>query len=223
MQRYKLCLVPLVLGISVLACNFSPSLTSPTPAPTLAEPTQPPATSAATVPATPAPAATSVPTTAAQATGAATALDPCQVVPLQEASDLVGVKLEAGREAPYPDGTRGCLYAAASGNVLTVDVFQAPDAATAKTNRDSFLSGFSGYQENAIGKSLEPTQVPDFADGAIEGEMHFTNAGVTLNGSAFAFVKGTTSVGIMDIGQDTSVPSLDALRAEATKALARIP
>jgi hypothetical protein len=220
MEMVKLCVSVLLVGVTLVGCSPAAAPATSTPFPPTQQPVSPTATEAPP---------TSVPTTAptAEPTAAATeqtaALDPCQVVPLQEASDLVGVTLEAGREAPYPDGSQGCLYAAVSSNVLTVEVYQAPDVATADTHRDAFMDGLSGLEENAIGQSIEPTKVPDFADGAIEGEMHFTNMGVTMNGSAFAFVKGTTCVGIMDIAQDSDAPSLDALKAEATKALDRIP
>jgi len=220
MQRVKLWLVPLVLGISVLACNFSPSLASPTPAPTLAEPTQPPATSAATVAA---PEATGVPTAAAQATGAATALDPCQVVPLDEASALAGTAYSEGKESTYPDSGPSCVYGAVSANVLTIVVNQAADAAAAKASRDAFLDSLNTWSEQLTGNGIDIVEVSDFADGAIQGQMHVSDQGHILNGSAFAFVKGTTCFGIMDIVTGADAPSLGALQAEATKALDRIP
>lgn len=228
MKKIKLGLSLLVAGSAMLACNFSSSLGTPTTAPTFAEPTQPLATAMATAASTAAIAATAPATGAPEATGApqstavATSLIPCQVVPQDEASALVGVTFEAPRGGTFPDGSQECLYAAPSG-VLTIEVFKAPDAAAAKTERDSFMAGLSGYQENAIGTKVESTPVPDFADGALEAEMHFNNAGGSLDGSAFAFVKGTTMMGIMDIAQDSSAPSLDALKAEATKAMARLP
>jgi len=216
MQRVKLWLVPLVLGTSVLACNFSPSLASPTPAPTLAEPTQPPA----------APTASQVPPTSAPTappTGQAAALDPCQVVPLDEASALAGTAYSEGKESTFPDSGPSCIYGAVSASVLTVVVNQAADAAAAKASRDAFLDSLNTWSEQLTGNGIDIVDVSDFADGAIQGQMHVSDQGHILNGSAFAFVKGTTCFGIMDIVTGADAPSLDALQAEATKALSRIP
>jgi hypothetical protein len=126
--------------LKVSATAIAPATTAPAPSSSApASPTPlpplPPATSA---PASPSASPTPTPTPTASApaspspSGSKTTLDPCQLVTQDEASTLAHATYGPGKEEVTEGGGKLCVYGSNTGNVLTVFVGQAVDAATAK-------------------------------------------------------------------------------------------
>ncbi len=132
MKVFKLGLAALAVGVTMLACSLGgTSSTSPT-APAATQPQQPAASLQ--------PANTPSVGLQPQATSAGTALNPCDIVPQDEASTLANFQFDAGTvEANSGSGSR-CVYGSQSTNVMTVNVAQASDAATAQAYRDAFIA-----------------------------------------------------------------------------------
>jgi hypothetical protein len=217
------------VSISVLAITALLSACS-TSTPTVTSATQPAAafsTPVATV--TPNATVTSGPTdtpavtSTPQQTAAPTSLDPCQLIPNQEASSLAGTTFGAGAEGSLPGGGKTCTYGSQSSNVFIVQVVQAPDAATANAAETQFLSDLQASLQQLSSEGLNVTQLPDFADGAVLAEASINAGGVSVNGSAFGFRKGTIFFGFDDVVLGGPAPSGDALQAEATTVLGRLP
>jgi hypothetical protein len=189
-------------------------------------------TSAATLSATatsaPLPTATSVPSpiptqASAPQPVASTSLDPGQLISSQEASDLTGASYGPCAESTTPEGLKTCTYGAQTSNIFTVELAQAPDVATAQADKAQFLADLQASLQQLTDQGFNVVQLPNFADGAVTGQISISAEGITVNGSAFGFLKGTTFVGFSSIVMGGAAPSTDALQAEATKVLTRLP
>jgi hypothetical protein len=167
--------------------------------------------------------ATSAETGTSQQTTAQTALDPCQLLPSQEASSLAGTSFGAGTEGTIPGGVNTCTYGSQSSNIFLVQVIQAPDAATADAAEQQFLSDLQAKMQQVSNEGITVTQLPNFADGAVIGEASINANGVNFNGSAIGFRKGTIFFGFSDVVLGGAAPSDAALQAEATTVLGRLP
>jgi hypothetical protein len=167
--------------------------------------------------------ATSAPANTLAATVAPTALDPCQLVTSQEASSLAGTSFGAGREDTTSGGGKLCIYGYQTLNVFQVIVGQAPDVATAQADKQQFESEFLTQAHQSAAASLNVTQMPNFADGAVTMQGSLNLAGQTFSASAIDFLKGPVFVGISDVTAGNGAPSTAALQAEATTVLGRLP
>lgn len=165
------------------------------------------------------PAATDQP----QTTSSPTSLDPCVLVPKDEASTLANYTFGDGVEETNPDGGKRCVYGSQTTNVMNIEVAQAPDVATAKQYKDSFIADIQSQAAQLASQGLVVTQVPDFADGAVQAELNISISGISISGSAFAFLKGTVFFGMSDVSRGQPAPTIDALKGEANTVIGRLP
>jgi hypothetical protein len=153
------------------------------------------------------------------ATGVPTTLDPCQLVTSDEASQLAGASYGAGVESTTSGGGKICTYGGNTLNVFEVIVGQAPDVATAQAGK---AEAEAAIQQQA-GSAAVFTELPNFADGAAYIVGSFTVSGQTYNGSAIYALKGTIFFGFSDVARNQPTPTLEALQAQATTILGRLP
>ena len=223
------------LSISVLAIAALLSACS-TSTPTATSVSQQPAASSTPIPKvvpspiiTPSPTVTAGPTVTPAETGtpqqtaAPTSLDPCQLLPSQEASSLAGTSFGAGAEGTNPGGGKTCTYGSQTTNVFFVEVVQAPDTATADAAKKQFLSDLQANLQQLSSEGLNVTQLPNFADGAVIAQASINAGGETFNGSAIGFRKGTIFFGFSDVVVGSAAPNSAALQSEATTVLGRLP
>jgi ABC-type Fe3+-hydroxamate transport system substrate-binding protein len=186
------------------------------------------ATNAPTVVATTAPTATPVPAAttarseapaASLATAVPTAVDPCQLIPTAEASQLAGVTFGAGVESTTEGNGRICTYGGQTLNVFEVIVGQAPDVATAQAGKAQAQADIA----KLAGSGVQFTEVPNLADGAAYATGSFNVSGQTLNGSAIYALKGTIFFGFSDLALGHPTPDAAALQAEVQALLSRLP
>ena len=214
-------------GISVLivAALLSACMT-PTPEAT-SVPTVPAATSTPLPTATPQPTATPIPTVAAvvkstlPAAAVPTPLDPCQLLPSQEASTLTGASFGAGVEDTLDGGSKSCTYGANTTNVLYIIVAQAADVAAAEAAQQQFIDDIQANLQQMVSSGVTFSPVANFADAAIVATLNLS--AINVNGGAFGFRKGTIFFGFSDLVQGGPAPSKDAMQAEATTVLGRLP
>jgi hypothetical protein len=152
-----------------------------------------------------------------------TALDPCLLVTSQEASTLAGVTFGSGVEGTSPTGLKTCTYGAQTTNVFMVEVAQAPDVKTAQTDKTQFLADLQTSLQQLTDQGIAVTEVPNFADGAVMGSISLNSGGIAVNAISMGFLKGTVFVGFSDLSMGGQVPSSDAMQAEATTVLGRLP
>jgi hypothetical protein len=107
--------------------------------------------------------------------------------------------------------------------MFVVDVAQAPDVATAQADKTQFLADLEAHVQQLASNGLNIIQLPNFADGATLGTLSLNIAGVSLNGTAIGFLKGTVFFGFSDEVQGGPAPTSEATQAEATTVLGRLP
>jgi hypothetical protein len=223
----------LIITAVLSACSSSASQI--TPAATLPPVSAPQNTAvpalAKSLPATSAPQSTAVPsllvaptaTSGAQQQTVNTQLDPCELINSQEASTLVGVTYGVGKEVTTHDNLKICTYGGQSTNILTVEVVQAPDVATAQADKAQFLADLQSNMQELTNQGLNVTQVPNFADGAVAANASMSDSGVSMSGNAFGFLKGTIFFGFSDLAIGGTAPTDAAMQAEANTVLGRLP
>ncbi len=201
-----------VFGLSILlvtgllaACGAS----TPTPASL--------PTSASTMPPLP----TTLPTSAGAMPVTGSSLDPCQLITSQEASVLAGTTFGEGEAETDTGGTKRCVYGANTTNVFTVEVVQAPDLATVQTAKAQFMAELQASIPQAAANGLVITQLPNLGDGAVMGQANL--AAINVNGGAIGVTKGTIFFGFSDLVQGGPAPTSQALQAEITKVLGKLP
>jgi hypothetical protein len=236
LPRSTLGICMLVVAAMLGACSATPTLTTspgsgaPATLVPLATATSAPV-AAPTATNLPQPTATAVPTpTQPPAVAAApqqqvvnTLLDPCVLVPSQDASTLTGTPFGQGVESSTPGGLKICTYGSQSADVFTVEVVQASNVAAAQAAKTQFVADLQANLQQITDQGINVTQLPNFADGAVIGQVSFSGGGMTLNGSAMGFLKGTIFVGFSDLNMNGSAPTSDALQNEATTVLERLP
>jgi hypothetical protein len=169
--------------------------------------------------------ATQVPATSVpgQAT-TKTQLDPCQLIPSQEASVLAGTSFGSGKEGTTPGGLKSCTYGSQGTIVFTVDVVQAPSVDAAKADKAQFLADLQASLQQLTDQGLNVTEEPNFADGAVLANASVNGGGIIMNGSAIGFLKGTVFFGFSDVViHGGAAPDSTALHSEATTVLGRLP
>jgi hypothetical protein len=205
------------LSISLLAIAVLLSACS-TSTPTATSVAQQPAASSTLSP-TASPMVTSTP----QQTATPTPLDPCALIDSQEASSLAGSSFGSGTEGTTSGGLKTCTYGSLHTNMLFVEVVQAKDTDTADAAEKQFLSDLQAKLQQLTSEGFNVTQLPNFADGGVIGQMSFNSGGETFNGSAIGFRKGTIFFGFSDLVIGGAAPSSKALQDEATTVLGRLP
>jgi hypothetical protein len=215
-----------VVAATLAACSSSGSSGTTPPA-------QQPATEQASAAATASaasPAATSAatsPGTVSSQSGAATSLDPCQIVPASEASALAGVTYGAGQEEPSGTDGKRCVYGSQTDHVFSVIVGQAATV----TDADAEWSAERADAQAALTKQVpsgvkfhEQTQdVSGLADRASVATGSVSLGGESIAAGAIYLLKGAVFLSFSDVVVGGSAPTATALEAEAGKALARVP
>lgn len=214
--------------IGLAACSGSTATGSPAASTAVVASVPPSASAIASTAAsptdTPAP-SSQAPSQAAASSGPSavpTSIDPCQLVPAQEASTLTGVSFGAGKEETTSGNGRMCIYGYQTKNVFEVIVAVAPDVATAKAEE---VAAQAQLQKNAAqtGQGLNITQLPGFASGADAVLLELKPNPYNINGRAIYVLRGTVFFGFSDLVVGGSAPSADAMKAEANTVLGRLP
>ena len=223
-----------VVAAALAACSSSGSSGTTPPAPQRAtEQASAAATEQASAAATASaasPAATSAatsPGTVSSQSGAATSLDPCQIVPASEASALAGVTYGAGQEEPSGTDGKRCVYGSQTDHVFSVIVGQAATV----TDADAEWSAERADAQTALTKQVpsgvkfhEQTQdVSGLADRASVATGSVSLGGESIAAGAIYLLKGAVFLSFSDVVVGGSAPTATALEAEAGKALARVP
>ncbi len=210
-----------VLVIATLLAACGSSTASNSPVATVADTT----TAAPTPTPQPTPTAaapTSVVTATDEPTGVPTSLEPCVVVPADEASALAGTTFAAGTPSTTSGNGKVCTYTA-TGNVMVVVLGVAPDVATAQGEEQSMKDQL---EQGVPGVTFQLTELPGFQDGVdaaiVTGSE--TVAGQSFSATAMYMLKGTTFLGISDVvvGAGQAMTS-DAIKAQAPTFLDRLP
>jgi hypothetical protein len=210
-----------IVALVLAACSSSTSTASSsvpgaTGTPVVAS-TPPPATATATVAASSSSAAPSA--EASGPTGVPTSIDPCVVIPSQEASQLAGTTFGAGVESTTSGNGKICTYGGQTLNVFEVIIGQAPDVATAQAGK----AAAEAQIQSAAGKGIQFTELPTFADGAAYTTGSYAISGHTFNVAAFYALEGTVFFGFSDLALNTPAPTVAAMQAEAQTVLSRLP
>ena len=215
-----------VVAAALAACSSSGSSGTTPPAPQRAtEQASAAATASAASPA--ATSAATSPGTVSSQSGAATSLDPCQIVPASEASALAGVTYGAGQEEPSGTDGKRCVYGSQTDHVFSVIVGQAATVADADTE----WSAERADAQTALTKQVpsgvkfhEQTQdVSGLADRASVATGSVSLGGESIAASAIYLLKGAVFLSFSDVVVGGAAPTATAMEAEAQKALARVP
>jgi hypothetical protein len=199
----------LLIGAALSACASASATASKTPAPPIVQ----------------APSATALPSQAAtKAAGTPTALDPCQLLPADEASALAKASFGPGEERSLGGTGKSCTYGANTQNVFTVYVAQTADEASAKAAKASFMSDLQANMTQLVGGGFKfATSVPNLGDDSILAWVTLDTGGTPISGSAIGVVKETVFFGFSDLVLGGPAPTTDALKAEAQTVLGRLP
>ncbi len=215
-----LVLVGFVVGACSSSAATATAVTTPAPTDTPAPVSTPAPTDTPAPVSTPAPSDTSAPgISVAGATGVPTAIDPCQLITSQEASQFAGASFGAGVESTTSGNGRICTYGGQTLNVFMVVVGQAPDVATAQAGK---ADAEAAIQQQA-GSNVKFTELPNFADGAAYITGNVSISGQTIGAGAIYALKGTVFFGFSDLGLGKAAPTVAALQAQAQVMLSRLP
>lgn len=227
MHRIRLAVV---VGLSVgllAACSGSTATNSPVviaPLTSVAPPSVPPSAVASSAPtsASPIPSAPPSSSTAPSdlPTAAPTALDPCQVVPVGEASQLAGTTFGPGKEDTTKGGAKICTYGANTTNVFTVIVGQAASEADAQAGKVAAETAIANQGGSAVKFSVV---APPIGDGAADYVGSLTTGGATIHGAALYGLKGTVFYGFSDLVLSNPAPTKAQIEAEASVIVGRLP
>jgi hypothetical protein len=200
------------LAALVAACGSSVATPVATVAGATSAPTVLPATAAPTVASTVPASGLELPTF----TAVPTSLDPCQLVPPNEASALAGASYTAGKEDTTSGNGKICWYGSGTKNVFEVVVAVAPDAASAQQAKDAALA-----QVNSAtgGLPINTSQVSGVGDTA----EFVSFSALTLDASGLYVLKGAVFFALVDEVNGGNAPSQAALVAEARTVISRLP
>ncbi len=211
--------------VGLAACTGSTatptaSIAASSPSPAAASPSAAPTESPSAAAALPSPEASAV--APAGATAVPTSIDPCQLIPAQEAGTLAGATFGPGKEQTLAGNSRMCTYGAQTKNVFNVIVAIAPDVATAQKEK---ASAEADLKANAaqLNQGLTITKLPGFAPNTDAVLMELKPNSLGISGRAIYVLRGTTFFGFNDLVVGGSAPSADAVKAEAMTVLGRLP
>ena len=211
----------IAIAVAVAACSSTAASNAPSQAvvvPTPAAITPAPATPEPT----PTPPPTASPSLAASvlaATAVPTSIDPCQLVPAQEASQLAGATYTTGKEESTSGNSKICWYGANTLNVFEVLVAQAPDQATIDAEKADALAQL----QKTAGSPIQITMLTGVGDDAASLSLSESISGQTLNGSGIYVLKGLVFFAIVDLVANKPAPSGAAMQAEALTVIGRLP
>jgi hypothetical protein len=162
------------------------------------------------------------PTTAAPAPTSTTAasapvnLDPCQLVPQQEASTVAGASFGPGKLESENASSSRCTYGGNTKNVFLVIVARASSVAEAQAQRDEMRS----EAEAQLGGKLNVAKVPGVGDDAESITGHLSSLDVNVSG--LYVLKGTLGFALVDEVLGGAAPTTQALVDETNKVLSGI-
>lgn len=217
----------LVLGISavlVMACSAATVTTNPT----TGAPTPTASPSALSLGGPPSSAPSQAPSVGASASP--TPIDPCDLIPSGEASQIAGATFGTGIEDTTAGGGRICTYGANTTNVFDVIVGEAASEDEAQAGKAEAEAGITKlaakgvkFTEMAACAGVSPCPSGTFADGAAYFTGSVTFSGVKVNAGAIYCLSGTTFFGFSDLVLSLPAPDVAALQAEAQVMLGRLP
>jgi hypothetical protein len=218
----------MLLALTALGASACTSAATPSPS---AQTSQAPVVlqSAETTPAAstaPSPSAESSQVAAASSepTAVPTSIDPCQLIPKEEAGQLAGATFGAGTEEETSGHSKMCTYGAGTTNVFEVIVAIAPDEATAKAQEQAAMNDLKSAAAD-LPSGLHITQLPNFAPGAdavlMDGSVSI--GGQSIEGIGIYVLRGTSFFGFNDLVRNAKAPTPDAAKAEAMTVLGRMP
>src|SRR5262249_6512861 len=153
-----------------------------------------------------------------------TSIDPCQLIPKDEAGKLAGATFGDGKEEETDGHAKMCTYGAGTTNVFEVIVAIAPDEATAKAHERAALHELK-QAAAALPGGLHIAQLPNFATGAdavmMDGSVSL--GGESISGRGLYVLRGTTFFGFNDLVRGAPAPSEADSKAEAMTVLGRLP
>jgi hypothetical protein len=190
-----------LLAVMLTACNKK----NPDPNPT---PSAAPTTAAA--------APTSTAPTSTATAGGPVNLDPCQLVPQQEASAVAGASFGPGQLEADNAASSRCVYGANTKNVFLVIVARASSVAEAQAQRDEMRS----EAESQLGGKLNVAKVSGVGDDAesITGSL----GSIGVNVSGLYVLKGTLGFALVDEVRGGPAPTTQALIDETKKVLSAL-
>jgi hypothetical protein len=118
-------------------------------------------------------------------------------------------------------GGKSCTYGANTTNVLYILVAQAADVASAEAAQQQFVNDIQANLQQLVGSGVTFAPLANFADAAIVATLNLS--AINVNGSAFGFRKGTVFFGFSDLVRGGPAPTTDAMQAQATTVLGRLP
>jgi len=193
-----------LLAVALTACGKS----NPDP-----NPTQPAAAAAATTAAPATTTAAAAPASAVATAGAPVNLDPCQLVPQQEASALAGASFGPGQLMSENASSSRCVYGGNTKNVFLVIVARASSVAEAQAQRDELRS----EAESQLGGKLNVAKVSGVGDDAESITGSLSSIGVNVSG--LYVLKGALGFALVDEVQGGAAPTTQALIDETNKVL----
>jgi hypothetical protein len=153
-----------------------------------------------------------------------TSIDPCQLIPKDEAGKLAGATFGDGKEEETSGHSKMCTYGAGTTNVFEVIVAIAPDEATAKAQEQAAMNDLKSAAQD-LPSGLHITQLPNFAPGAdavmMDGSVSL--AGQSIEGRGIYVLRGTSFFGFNDLVRNGNAPSADDAKSEAMTVLGRMP
>jgi len=153
-----------------------------------------------------------------------TSIDPCQLIPKDEAGKLAGATFGAGKEEETDGHAKMCTYGAGTTNVFEVIVAIAPDEATAKAQEQAAMSDLKQAAAD-LPCGLHITSITNFAPGAdavmMDGSVSI--GGESIGGRGLYVLRGTTFFGFNDLVRGAPAPSESDAKAEAMTVLGRLP
>ena len=163
---------------------------------------------------------------AASQSGAATSLDPCQLVTSSEASALAGTSYGPGTEETSGGGKQ-CVYGSQTMNVFMVILGQAASPAAAQSQwsqeKSKALAAIQQKVPSGMGMSVHTSAVPGLGDRAETANGSLTVGGQKISFSEIYLLKGATFLAFGDLQLGNRAPSTSAMESEARTALGRVP
>ena len=154
-----------------------------------------------------------------------TAIDPCQLLTSDEASQLTGHTFGPGKEETLDSNAKICTYGANTKNVFMVELAIAPDVATAQAEEQAAEADVKANAAEMGAHGVKVTKLPGFAPGADAALVDATIQvqGHTIGGRAIYVLRGTTFFGFSDLVLDGAPPSAADVKDEAMTLLGRLP
>ncbi len=152
-------------------------------------------------------------------TAVPTAVDPCDLVTSQEASQLAGTTFGEGTSQTTATNVRQCIYGSQTADVFSVSEVEAPDDATLEAAKAQVLSALQAAA-NGSEITVQPVVLGDAA-AILSGS--YSGAGHTISISGIYVLKGRIFFSFANVAVDHAVPTADLLKTQAQTSLDRLP